>query len=67
MDLFNKNKVEELQKEVISLETQLKNLKSQLPRIMEISKLIEDLDHLGAGMLNVLRVPIDEIYRWRND
>lgn len=68
--MFHKNclaKIQELTERNQELEKQLETLKQQHPRLLEMSDLLKDLDSLGAGLLNVQRIPVTEVYRWRNE
>ena len=65
--MFGKARIVELEKKNLELETQLKKLKEQIPQIIELSKLLTDLQTLGSGLLHLQRLRGDEVYRWRHD
>lgn len=60
-------KIKDLEFKNVALEATLATLKEQMPRLLELSQLLKDIDSLGSGLLNVQRIPQGEVYRWRNE
>lgn len=65
--LFRKYKarIEQLETQNKELEKTLLTLKSQLPRLLELSKFLTDLETLNGSLLSVKRIKADEVYVWR--
>lgn len=60
-------KLAQIEKENLELQNQLKKLKEQIPQIVELSKLLVDLQNVGSGLLHLRRIRSEEVYLWRHD
>lgn len=58
----DKKELEDLRKEVEKLRLENRKYKEQLPQIAQISQLLNDIQGIGAGMIEVRRIDPDSVF-----
>ena len=59
------DKINELEEQIKNLQSKLLTLQQQQPQIIEISKVLTDLQRLSGSMLSIQRMDPTEVYQWR--